>query len=107
MVMSALVLALEPTPELHSLDPLPSLDSPLTDCCLSYKQNAAVSPLESALTSHSHPLDSAHFKTLCFDTLSHTSPVTPLESALTKNRGVGRGHGKSPRGAPSGPIGRL
>src|ERR1700681_1596958 len=89
MGMSALVLALEPTPDLHSLDPLTSLDSALTDCCLSYKQNAPVSPLESVLTNHSHPLDSAHFKTLCFDTLSHTSPVTPLESALTKNRGEG------------------
>ena len=89
MVMSALAPVLEPTLHLHSLDPLTSLDSALTDCCLSYKQNAAVSPLESALTNHSHPLDSAHFKTLCFDTLLHTSPVTPLESALTKNRGVG------------------
>src|ERR1700682_562703 len=34
MVMSALVLALEPTPDLHSLDPLTSLDSALTACYL-------------------------------------------------------------------------
>src|ERR1700732_1644652 len=85
--MSALALALEPTLDLRSPNPLTPLDSALTACYLSYQQNAPVSPLESALTNHSHSLDSTHVKTLCFDTLSHASPVTPLESALTKNTG--------------------
>src|SRR5258707_11867978 len=75
--------------------PLTPLDSALTDCCLSYKQNAPVSPLESALTNASHLLDSAHFKTTCFDTLGRTSPVTPLESALTKTPGGGGALGTS------------
>src|SRR5712692_8634648 len=68
---------------------LSPLDSALTDCCLSYKQNAAVSPLESALTNASHLLDSTCFETACFDTLAQTSPASPLESALTKTPGVG------------------
>src|SRR5579864_7410942 len=87
--MSALAPVLEPTLELHAADSLTPLESALTDCCLSYKQNARLSPLESALTNPSHLPDSAQFKTLCFDTLSDHSPVTPLESALTKNRGEG------------------
>ena len=92
--MSALDPALKPTLDLHSADPLtPSADSvtplefALADCCLSYKQNAPLSPLESALTDHPHLPDSARVKTLCFDTLSDHSHVTPLESALTKNTG--------------------
>src|SRR5579863_9009148 len=100
--MSALAPVLEPTPVLHSAGPLTPLansltplESALTDCCLSYKQNALLSPLESALTNHSHLPDYAQFKTLCFDTLSDHSPVTPLESALTKNTG-----GTFPRIAP-------
>ncbi len=68
---------------------LSPLDSALTDCCLSYKQNAAVSPLESALTNASHLLDSTCFETACFDTLAQTSPASPLESALTKTPGGG------------------
>src|SRR5229473_3557624 len=67
--------------------PLTRLDSALTGCCLSYKQNAPISPLESALTNASHLLESTHFETSCFDTLAPLSPVTPLESALTKNTG--------------------
>src|SRR6266851_8167416 len=85
--------ALSPAPATSSgapwADPLTPLDSALTDCCLSYKQNAPVSPLESALPNASHLLDSAHFETPCFDTLAPLSPVTPLESALTKTPGVG------------------
>src|SRR5258708_40008176 len=69
--------------------PLTPLESALTDCCLSYKQNAPVSPLESALTNASHLLESAYFETACFDTLAQTSPASPLESALTKTPGVG------------------
>src|SRR5579859_6598453 len=94
--MSALAPVLEPTPVLHSAaipnpsaDSLTPLESALTDCCLSYKQNASLSPLESALTDRPHLPDSAQFKTLSFDTLSDHSPVTPLESALTENRGEG------------------
>ena len=85
--------ALSPAPATSSgapwADPLTPLDSALTDCCLSYKQNGPVSPLESALPNASHLLDSAHFETACFDTLAPLSPVTPLESALTKNTGGG------------------
>src|SRR5258707_4532032 len=67
--------------------PLTPLESALTDCCLSYKQNAPVSPLEFALTNASHLLESAYFETACFDTLAQTSPASPLESALTKTPG--------------------
>src|SRR5258708_5080614 len=67
--------------------PLTPLKFALTDCCLSYKQNVPVSPLESALTNASHLLESAHLKTPCFDTLAPLSPLTPLESALTKTPG--------------------
>src|SRR5713226_1774749 len=85
--------ALSPVPATSSgapwADPLTPLDSALTDCCLSYKQNVLISPLESALTNASHLLDSAHFETACFDTLASLPPVTPLESALKKHRGVG------------------
>src|SRR5260370_4233350 len=87
--MSALSLALATSSGAPWADPLTPLDSALTDCCLSYKQNAPVSPLESALPNASHLLDSAHFETACFDTLASLSPVTPLESALTKNTGGG------------------
>src|SRR5260370_35737001 len=85
--------ALSPAPATSSgapwADPLTPLDSALTDCRLSYKPHAPVSPVESALTNASHLLDSAHIKTPCFDTLAPLSPVTPLESALTKNTGGG------------------
>ncbi len=87
--MSALSPVLATSSGAPWADPLTPLDSALTDCCLSYKQNAPVSPLESALTNASHLLDSAHFKPTCFDTLARTSPVTPLESALTKTPGMG------------------
>src|SRR5712692_5915195 len=83
--MSALSPVLATSSGAPWADPLTPLDSALTDCCLSYKQNAPVSPLESALTNASHLLDSAHFATACFDTLASLPPVTPLESALTKN----------------------
>ncbi len=87
--MSALSPVSEPTPDLRSANLLTPLESALTDCCLSYKQNAPVSPLESALTNPSHLPESTHFETSCFDTLARVSPVTPLESALTKNTGGG------------------
>jgi|SRR5579859_5365481 len=87
--MSALAPVLEPTLDLRPPVSLTPLESALTDCYLSCKQNALLSPLESALTNPSHLPDSAHLKTLCFDTLSDHCPVTPLESALTKNRGGG------------------
>src|SRR5713226_10412396 len=87
--MSALSLAPAPASGVRWAHPLTPLDSALTDCCLSYKQNAAVSPLESALTNASHLLDSTCFETACFDTLAQTSPASPLESALTKTPGVG------------------
>src|SRR5260370_25663009 len=104
--------ALSPAPATSSgdpwADPLTRLDSALTDCCLPYRQNAPVSPLESALTNTSHLLDSAHIKIPCFDTLAALSPVTPLESALTKTPGVGgpsgfpRHSSLSPSHAPRG-----
>src|SRR6266852_5404436 len=91
--------ALSPAPATSSgapwADPLTPLDSALTDCCLSYKQNVLISPLESALTNASHLLDSAHFETACFDTLASLPPVTPLESALTKTPGGGGSLGTS------------
>src|SRR5713226_6951965 len=87
--MSALSPALATSSGAPWADPLTPLDSALTDCCLSYKQNAPVSLLESALPNASHLLDSAHFETSCFDTLASLSPVTPLDSALTKNTGGG------------------
>jgi len=66
LVMSALSLAPAPTSGARWADCLTHLESALTDCCLSYKQNAPVSPLESALTNASHLLDSAHIKTPLF-----------------------------------------
>src|SRR5713101_300567 len=42
--------ALSPAPGVRWANLLTPLESALTDCCLSYKQNAPVSPLESALT---------------------------------------------------------
>src|SRR5216684_7263261 len=87
--MSALSPVLATSSGAPWADPLTPLDSALTDCCLSYKQNAPVSPLESALTNASHLLDSAHIKTPCFDILAHSSLASPLESALTKTPGVG------------------
>src|SRR5258708_19680491 len=88
--MSALSPAPAPASGVRRANLLTPLESALTDCCLSYKQNAPVSPLESALTNASHLLESTHFETSCFDTLAPLSPVTPLESALTKNtRGGG------------------
>src|SRR5713226_7644194 len=87
--MSALSPVLATSSGAPWADPLTPLDSALTDCCLSYKQNAAVSPLESTLTNASHLLDSTCFETACFDTLAQTSPASPLESALTKTPGGG------------------
>src|SRR5260370_32184813 len=87
--MAALSAALATSSGAPWADLLTPLKSTLTNCCLSYEQNAPVSPLESALPNASHLLDSAHFETACFDTLASLSPVTPLESALTKNTGGG------------------
>src|SRR5229473_3088156 len=81
--------ALSPAPGVRWANLLTPLESALTDCCLSYKQNAPVSPLESALTNPPYLFDSAYFKTPCFDTHAQTSPVSPLESALTKTPGAG------------------
>src|SRR5712692_11891667 len=60
-------------------------ESALTDCCLSYKQCAPVSPLFATLTNSAHLIESAHFETPCFDTLAHSFPVSPLVATLTKN----------------------
>src|SRR6267378_565698 len=87
--MSALSPAPAPASRARWAPPLNSLECALTDCCLSYKQNAAVSPLESALTNASHLPDSKHFESSCLDTLAHSFPATPLDSALTKNTGGG------------------
>src|SRR5260370_7444975 len=87
--MSALSPAPAPASGVRSANLLTPLKFARTDCCLSYKQNVPISPLESALTNTSHLLDSAHIKIPCFDTLAALSPVTPLESALTKTPGVG------------------
>src|SRR5258708_25303740 len=98
--------ALSPAPATSSgaswADPLTPLKSALTDCCLSYKQNAPVSPLESALTNASHLLESAYFETACFDTLAQTSPASPLDCALTTTPVVGvPQHPRHPLLAPS------
>src|SRR6202158_527063 len=87
--MSALSRAPAPTSGVRWAEPLTPLEYALTDYYLSYKQNAPVSPLNSALTNASHLPESTHFETACFHTLPHTSPATPLDSALTKNIGVG------------------
>src|SRR5713226_1787512 len=80
--------ALSPAPGVRWANLLTPLESALADCCLSYKQDAPVSPLESALTNASYLLDSTCFETACFDTLAQTSPASSLESALTKTPGV-------------------
>src|SRR6266478_3788076 len=87
--MSALSPAPAPASRGRWAPPLNPLECALTDCCLSYKQNAAVSPLESALTNASHLPDSKHFESPCLDTLAHSFPATPLDSALTKTPGGG------------------
>jgi len=87
--MSALSRAPAPTSGVRWAEPLTPLEYALTDYYLSYKQNAPVSPLNSALTNASHLPESTHFETACFHTLPRTSPATPLDSALTKNIGVG------------------
>src|SRR6266852_5210339 len=105
------MLALSPASGAHWANLLTPLESALTDCCLSYKQNAPVSPLNSALTNASHLPESTHFETACFHTLSRTSPATPLDSALTKNTRDGgtlrplcaRRLPRSGRGAPACP----
>ena len=84
-VMSALSPALAPTSGVRWADLLTPLESNLTDCCLSYKQSAPVSPLFATLTHSAYLTDSAHFQTPCFDTLAHSFPVSPLVATLTKN----------------------
>src|SRR6266849_504414 len=87
--MSALSPAPAPASGVRWAPRLNPLECAPTDCCLSCKQKAAVSPLESALTNASHLPDSKHFENPCLDTLAHSFPATPLESALTKNTGGG------------------
>jgi len=54
-------------------------------------QSAPGNPLESALTSHSQPVENTATLSLLECALTRLSPATPLESALTKNRPVGEG----------------
>src|SRR5260370_5038668 len=49
-------------------------------------QDAPGNPLESALTSHSQPVENTATLSLLECALTRLSPATPLESALTKNR---------------------
>src|SRR5229473_2282368 len=51
--------------------------------------NAPLTPLESALTSPSHLIENTATLSLLESALTRFSPATPLESALTKNTGVG------------------
>src|SRR6266849_2719381 len=103
------MLALSPAPATSLgarwADPLTPLESALTDCYLSYKQNAPVSPLNSALTNASHLPESTHFETACFHILPRTSLATPLDSALTKNIGGGGPAALSVPGACPDPVG--
>src|ERR1700688_1243206 len=69
--MSALSLALEPTPNLRFADPLSPLECALTRTARFCTILVQISPLESAFTD--------------------TPPVTPLESALTNTPGGGGG----------------
>jgi hypothetical protein len=62
----------------------------LPACYLFYKQNTPLSTLFSAHASTSHQLKSKHFETKCFDTDANCHGVSPLDSALTKNTGVGK-----------------
>src|SRR5713226_7993375 len=50
---------------------------------------ARINPLESALTSHSQLTENTATLSLLECALTRLSPVTPLESALTKTPGVG------------------
>src|SRR5580765_740621 len=67
-------------------DPPTPLESALTDCCLSYKHHAPVSPLFAALTNTSHPIESAHFETLCFDTLARSCALPKKPSPLQSDK---------------------
>ncbi len=75
-----------------------------------YKKNEPVSPLESALTIHSQVIQNTATLSLVESALTACDAATPLESALTKNTGVGGGsshsetrHSFTPRGA-EGPL---
>ena len=69
--------------------PLTPLESAVPICLPSCKQNASITPLESALTSHYHLTENTATLSLAVSALTDFSPVTPLESALTKNIGGG------------------
>src|SRR5216683_963946 len=78
--------ALSPAPATSSgapwADPLTPLDSALTDCCLSYKQNGPVSPLESALPNASRGGVPQHTRAAlrCRHYVRHVAPLSPVAS---------------------------
>src|SRR5258708_30295857 len=80
--MSALSPASAPTSGVRWAHPLTPLESAFTDCCLSYKQNAPVSPLESALTKNTgggvpqNISDTLH----CRHYVRHAAPLSPVAS---------------------------
>lgn len=64
-------------------------ESALTSCLPSAKQNAPITSLESALTSHFQLVENTCTLTHAESALTDMTPATSLESALTRNRGVG------------------
>jgi hypothetical protein len=65
------------------------LESALPDYLPFYKQTAPITRLECALTSHPQMIENTATLSLAESALTASVVVTPLESALTKNRGVG------------------
>src|SRR5712664_422482 len=69
--------------------PLTPLESAVPICLPSGKQNASITPLKSAISSRSQTTENTATLSLAESALTDFSPVTPLESALTKNTGGG------------------
>jgi hypothetical protein len=61
------------------------LESALPSCLLSYKYSAPITPLKSALTPHSQLAENTATLSPALSALTTISPVTPLDSAFTKN----------------------
>jgi hypothetical protein len=72
----------------HAVLPTP-LESALPDCLPSCKQIAPLSPLEPTHTSPSQITENPATLSLAKSALTRLPPANPLQSALTKNSGVG------------------
>jgi hypothetical protein len=87
--------------------PLTPSESALTICLPYRKQIVSVSPLESALASHSQLTENTATLSLEESALTRLAPASPLESALTKTPGVGGHSSHSGRVTPSEAKGPL